>query len=240
MTDATHTAPPLDGISTAYVRFAFRMEPHITGLIDAYDGPADLRAVPPATPAELVREADALLERIAIEDLPPSRVDYLTAQVAALATLARKLAGEEIAYVDEVRRLLDWFLGKFHEEVSVGPGPEGLATAMQTVADAFTRIFNGSADEAPRIDAARITHVWAGGHPERLAELEEMFGPGLYRQPLRIRTTLDSRAQRAAEDDLRQSHALVAMAGRVARLGGPARPAGPGCRRCATSPPSAC
>jgi predicted dehydrogenase len=44
-------------------------------------------------------------------------------------------------------------------------------------AEAFTRIFNGSPDEAPRIDAARITHVWAGGHPERLAELEAMLGP---------------------------------------------------------------
>jgi penicillin-binding protein 1A len=33
-------------------------------------------------------------------------------------------------------------------------------------------------------------------------ELEEMFGPGLYRQPLRVRTTLDSRAQRAAEEEL--------------------------------------
>jgi 1A family penicillin-binding protein len=33
-------------------------------------------------------------------------------------------------------------------------------------------------------------------------ELEEMFGPGLYRQPLRVRTTLDSRTQRAAEEEL--------------------------------------
>ncbi len=106
MTETTHT-PPLDGISTDYVRLAFRMEPHIAGLIDAYDGPPELREVPPATPAALVREADALLERIATEDLVPSRVDYLTAQVAALATLARKLAGEEIAYVDEVRHLFD-------------------------------------------------------------------------------------------------------------------------------------
>lgn len=33
-------------------------------------------------------------------------------------------------------------------------------------------------------------------------ELEERFGADLYRQPLRIRTTLDSRAQRAAEEEL--------------------------------------
>jgi hypothetical protein len=103
-------APPLDSISTDYVRLAFRMEPHIEGLIDAYDGPLDIREAATGTPAaveELVRDADALMERVATEDLEPSRVDYLTAQVSALATLARKLAGEEIAYTDEVRRLFD-------------------------------------------------------------------------------------------------------------------------------------
>lgn len=44
-------------------------------------------------------------------------------------------------------------------------------------AEAFTRIFNGSSGEAPRIADARITHVWAGDHPERLAELEALLGP---------------------------------------------------------------
>lgn len=44
-------------------------------------------------------------------------------------------------------------------------------------AEAFTRIFNGTEEEAPRIDGARITNVWPGGHQERLAELEGMFGP---------------------------------------------------------------
>ncbi|HYH12075.1 MAG TPA: hypothetical protein VD789_06945, partial [Thermomicrobiales bacterium] len=110
MTDTAKTPPPLDPISADYVRLAFRMEPHIDGLIDAYDGPADIRdaaKAAPATPEELVREADALLERISTEDIELSRVDYLTAQVSALATLARKLAGEEIAYVDEVRHLFD-------------------------------------------------------------------------------------------------------------------------------------
>ncbi|HEV2127676.1 MAG TPA: hypothetical protein VGR22_03545 [Thermomicrobiales bacterium] len=105
------TRPPLDAISDAYVRLAFRMEPHIEGLIDAYNGPVTMKEhaeASPATPAELVREADVLLERIATdEELAPSRVDYLTAQVTALATLARKLTGKEIAYVDEVRQLFD-------------------------------------------------------------------------------------------------------------------------------------
>lgn len=44
-------------------------------------------------------------------------------------------------------------------------------------AQAFTHILNGSADDPPRIADARITHVWAGEHSDRLAELETMFGP---------------------------------------------------------------
>lgn len=44
-------------------------------------------------------------------------------------------------------------------------------------AEAFTRIFNGGGGDEPRINNARITHVWAGDHSERLAELEAMLGP---------------------------------------------------------------
>ncbi len=102
--------PPLDSLSSDYVALAFRLERHIDGLVDAYDGPVIAREAAqstPAPPGDLVRNADALLERIATEEIEPSRADYLTAQVSALATLARKLAGEEISYVDEVRALFD-------------------------------------------------------------------------------------------------------------------------------------
>lgn len=44
-------------------------------------------------------------------------------------------------------------------------------------AEAYTRIFNGGGGDEPRITNARITHVWAGDHPDRLAELEQMLGP---------------------------------------------------------------
>jgi predicted dehydrogenase len=53
----------------------------------------------------------------------------------------------------------------------------GLVGVNTFHAEAFTRIFNGDGENAPRIEGARITHVWAGEHPARLAELEGMFGP---------------------------------------------------------------
>jgi predicted dehydrogenase len=53
----------------------------------------------------------------------------------------------------------------------------GLVGVNTYHAEAFTRIFNGSPDKGPGIEDARITHVWAGEHTERLAELESMLGP---------------------------------------------------------------
>ena len=44
-------------------------------------------------------------------------------------------------------------------------------------------------------------------------ELEERFGPNLYTQPLRVVTTLDSAAQRAAEEELRRQLKLVESGG---------------------------
>jgi penicillin-binding protein 1A len=44
-------------------------------------------------------------------------------------------------------------------------------------------------------------------------ELEERFGPNLYTRPLRIVTTLDSAAQRAAEEELRRQLKLVETGG---------------------------
>ena len=44
-------------------------------------------------------------------------------------------------------------------------------------------------------------------------ELEERFGPNLYTQPLRVITTLDSAAQRAAEEELRRQLKLVESGG---------------------------
>ena len=38
----------------------------------------------------------------------------------------------------------------------------GLVGVNTSHADAFTRIFNGSADESPRIDSARITDAPSG------------------------------------------------------------------------------
>ena len=111
MTESPTAAPPeLDALSQAYVSLAFGLERHIPGAIDGYMGPPELRPAadaPAPEPASLLAQAEELLAAVEEADLPPSRVDYLLAQVRGMATMARKLTGERIDYVDEVRLYFD-------------------------------------------------------------------------------------------------------------------------------------
>lgn len=104
-------AQELDDLSRRYVELAFGIERHNPGTVDAYFGPPEIKeaalAGPTPSPADLLDRAASLLGDVAAADLPPSRTDYLTAQIRALHTICRKLNGEEIAYRDEVRLLFD-------------------------------------------------------------------------------------------------------------------------------------
>jgi hypothetical protein len=83
-----------------YLRLGLRLDRHVEGTVDAYFGPPELaeevRAEPPVDPAALVGDADALLG-----ELPDG---WLYDQVQGLSTFARVVAGEAIAYADEVER----------------------------------------------------------------------------------------------------------------------------------------
>ena len=104
-------AQELDDLSRRYVELGFGIERHIEGTVDAYVGPPEIKAAvlagPVPSPADLLDRATSLLDDITATELPPSRTDYLTAQVTALQTTCRKLAGEEISYRDEVRLCFD-------------------------------------------------------------------------------------------------------------------------------------
>ena len=104
-------AHELDDLSRRYVELGFGIERHNPGTVDAYFGPPEIKeaalAGPTPSPADLLDRAASLLGDVAAADLPPSRTDYLTAQIRALHTICRKLNGEEIAYRDEVRLLFD-------------------------------------------------------------------------------------------------------------------------------------
>jgi hypothetical protein len=88
-------------VVTSYLELCLRLGRHIDGLVDAYYGPAEISeridAEELREPSALADDAHALIEAADEEA-------WLRAQLVGLETVARKLAGEEIAYEDEVER----------------------------------------------------------------------------------------------------------------------------------------
>lgn len=100
----------------SYLALALALGRHVDGLVDAYYGPPDLakRAAtgPPRLAEELAAEGRRLLGLIdagaalTAEDVAedPARRAWLRAQLLGLLTTARRLAGEQISYEDEVEQ----------------------------------------------------------------------------------------------------------------------------------------
>jgi hypothetical protein len=88
-------------VATAYIELGLRLGRHVDGLVDSYFGPSELAervdAEPLTEPAELVAEAGQLLA-------DAEAGSWFATQLVGLETVARKLAGEEIPYEDEVER----------------------------------------------------------------------------------------------------------------------------------------
>jgi len=86
--------------SERYLELCLRLGRHVDGLVDAYYGPAEISA---RVDAEELRDPAALAED-AGSLLASADDDWLRGQLVGLETVARKLAGEEIPYEDEVER----------------------------------------------------------------------------------------------------------------------------------------
>jgi hypothetical protein len=146
-------APLVDDPVGRYLQAGLRVGRHLDGLVDAYYGPADLagrvddepRRELPALVADLrtlVADLDA-----GDGDLDPIRRRWLRAQSAGLHTAARKLAGHDVAFVDEV-------------ESCYGVRPSfvdhDLLAAAHRRLDA---VLPGSGPLAERYDAWRTSHL---------------------------------------------------------------------------------
>ncbi len=108
------------GLVERYLELGLAIGQHIEGFVDAYYGPPDLAARAAAqvlTPTELVALARVLLAQLdagapldgsaPFDSSAPSGTDaarrrWLRAQVLGLFTTSRRLAGETIAFADEV------------------------------------------------------------------------------------------------------------------------------------------
>jgi hypothetical protein len=90
-----------------YVELGLRLGRHVDGLVDAYYGPPEIaervEAEPLRPAAQLAADAAALQEELD-RGLDAHRAAWLTGQLVGLETVARRLAGEEIPFADEVER----------------------------------------------------------------------------------------------------------------------------------------
>ncbi|MGI8756132.1 MAG: DUF885 domain-containing protein [Acidimicrobiales bacterium] len=134
-----------------YMELGLRLGRHLDGMVDAYYGPADLAARVEAEPrrelAALVSDARSLVAALDAGDgdLGPVRRRWLRAQVAGLHTSARKLAGADVAFLDEVEQCYgvrpEWVdhevFAAAHRRLDAalpgsGPSPASLAARYDT------------------------------------------------------------------------------------------------------------
>lgn len=96
-----------DDLIEDYLRLGLALGRHVEGFVDAYYGPAGLAdeaaAGSPRPPADLAEQGRRLLAALETDaELDAHRRTWMAAQVRGLHTSARKLAGEDIAYLDEI------------------------------------------------------------------------------------------------------------------------------------------
>ncbi|RZU34508.1 DUF885 domain-containing protein [Blastococcus saxobsidens] len=125
------TAGALD-IPLEYVRLGLRFDRLEPGFVDAYTGDPRIRAAvqdePAPTPQRLRDRARDLLRELDAADLPEDRADFLRGQLAGLECSARKLSGEPLGFVDEVRSYF---------QVDVELGDESVYAAAHADLDAL-------------------------------------------------------------------------------------------------------
>jgi hypothetical protein len=115
------TVPQADPIARAYLLLALRLDQHRPGLVDAYYGPADLKAQADMealpSPATLANEAVALRQRLAAEVPDAERREWFRAQLVALEAQAREAADEAIPYEALAAAYFDHVMPRVDEAV---------------------------------------------------------------------------------------------------------------------------
>jgi hypothetical protein len=132
----------LDTFGRDYLRLALEINKHFDGYIDAYLGPAGLKAEVEVAPQ---REPTALLEDIArlqalLPTADPNRHAYLTALLRGMECTVRIIAGETFDYLDEVAQIYDIqpqkvdevvYEAAYHELDSLLPGSGSVAERLE-------------------------------------------------------------------------------------------------------------
>jgi hypothetical protein len=153
----------MSDVPERYLELGLRLGRHIDGLVDAYYGPPEIKERVDAeelrAPADLARDAATLIEEL--DGLEEQRQNWLRAQLVGLETVARRLAGEEISFVDEVERCY-------------GIAPERVPEErFEAVHEVLEETLPGNGSLAERFQAWRDTNTLAG---DQLAGVIDSLG----------------------------------------------------------------
>lgn len=100
-----------DRLIREYLMLGLRFDRIEEGYVDSFTGDPELRRAvagePAPDPGELAAQADRLLARIGDAGLPEQRVRFIAAQLRALSCGARKFAGHDVGFVEEVKAYFD-------------------------------------------------------------------------------------------------------------------------------------
>ena len=158
-----------------YVLLGLRLGRLRDGLVDGYFGPQQLadEAAAGVVPAseELLAEARSLRDDLAGAELEPQRRRWLAAQVEALVCVAELEAGEDVGWIETVRRCYG---------IDVGPTPEERFEEAHARLDA---VLPGSGDLAGRLQRWNETQRVP---PEKLLDAFEALTSELRRRSARL------------------------------------------------------
>ena len=151
-----------------YVRLGLRFDRLESGFVDAYTGDRRVRAAvedePAPNPQGLRDRARALLGELDAADLPADRAGFLRGQLTGLECTARKMAGEPVPFLEEVRSYF---------QVGVVLGDESVYAAAHAELDA---LLPGGGPLADRYAAHRRREECP---PARLAEAVQALSSAL-------------------------------------------------------------
>ena len=132
MSQAAVASPPVEAVALVreYLLLGLRLDRLIPGLVDAFTGDPELRRrtelEPRPDPSRLAAAAGELRAALPDVALAAPRSRFIDAQLRALECGARRLAGQEIGFVDEVAAYFD---------VRIAPGePDRYRAAHRAIA----------------------------------------------------------------------------------------------------------
>ncbi|ADB73712.1 hypothetical protein [Geodermatophilus obscurus] len=155
-----------------YVRLGLRFDRLESGFVDAYTGDRRVRAAvedePAPTPQGLRDQARALLGELGAADLPADRARFIRGQLTALECSARKMAGEPVPFLEEVRSYfqVDLTLGDPAAYAAAHAELDGLLPGSGSLSDRYAA--HRRREECPPERLAEAVHVLSSALRDRV------------------------------------------------------------------------